>query len=98
MVDVCEQLRPDFDFILIDSPAGIEQGFKNALAPADKVCIITTPELASVRDADRVVGLVEAEEKGPDRRDFRGDFGSVILIPACLPPDLSQIRKLLSQF
>jgi septum site-determining protein MinD len=65
MVDVCEQLRPDFDFILIDSPAGIEQGFKNALAPADKVCIITTPELASVRDADRVVGLVEAEEKGP---------------------------------
>ncbi len=65
MIDVCEQLRPDFDFILIDSPAGIEQGFKNAVAPADKVCIITTPELTSVRDADRVVGLVEAEEKGP---------------------------------
>ena len=65
MIDVCDQLRPDFDFIFVDSPAGIEQGFRNALAPADKVCIITTPELAAVRDADRVVGLVEAEEKGP---------------------------------
>jgi septum site-determining protein MinD len=67
MVDVCDQLRPDFDFILIDSPAGIEQGFKNAIAPADQVCIITTPEVSAVRDADRVVGLVEATEKGPAR-------------------------------
>jgi septum site-determining protein MinD len=67
MIDVCDQLRPDFDFILIDSPAGIEQGFRNAIAPADQVCIITTPEVSSVRDADRVVGLVEASEKGPPR-------------------------------
>jgi len=67
MIDVCDQLRPDFDFVLIDSPAGIEQGFKNAIAPADQVCIITTPEVSSVRDADRVVGLVEASEKGPPR-------------------------------
>ena len=65
MIDVCDQLRPDFDFVLIDSPAGIEQGFKNAVAPADEVCIVTTPEVSSVRDADRVVGLVEAMEKGP---------------------------------
>jgi septum site-determining protein MinD len=67
MVDVCEQLRPDFDYVLIDSPAGIEQGFKTAMAPADIVCIVTTPEVASVRDADRVVGLVEASQKGPAR-------------------------------
>lgn len=67
MITLCEQLRPDFDFILIDSPAGIEQGFKNAIAPADKVVIITTPEVSAVRDADRIIGLVEADEKGPAR-------------------------------
>jgi septum site-determining protein MinD len=67
MVTICDQLRPDFDFILIDSPAGIEQGFKNAVAPADQVLIITTPEVSAVRDADRIIGLVEANEKGPSR-------------------------------
>ena len=65
MVEVVNQLRPDFDFVLIDSPAGIEQGFKNAVAPADKVVIVTTPEVSAVRDADRIIGLIEAEEKGP---------------------------------
>jgi septum site-determining protein MinD len=65
MVALCEQLRPEFDYILIDSPAGIEQGYRNAIAPADKVIIVTTPEVSAVRDADRIVGLVEAEEKGP---------------------------------
>jgi septum site-determining protein MinD len=65
MIRLCDQMRDDFDFILIDSPAGIEQGFRNAIAPADKVLIVTTPEVAAVRDADRIIGLVEAEEKGP---------------------------------
>lgn len=65
MVAICKELRSDFDYILIDSPAGIEQGFKNAVAPADKVIIITTPEVSAVRDADRIIGLIEAEEKGP---------------------------------
>jgi septum site-determining protein MinD len=65
MIELCDQLRPDFDFILIDSPAGIERGYRNAVAPADKVIIITTPEVSAVRDADRIVGLVEADEKGP---------------------------------
>jgi septum site-determining protein MinD len=63
MVDLCDQLRPDFDFVLIDSPAGIEQGYRNAVAPADRVLIVTTPEVSAVRDADRIVGLVEAEQK-----------------------------------
>jgi septum site-determining protein MinD len=63
MVDLCDQLRPEFDFVLIDSPAGIEQGYRNAIAPADRVLIVTTPEVSAVRDADRIVGLVEAEEK-----------------------------------
>ena len=65
MVDLCQELRPDFDFILVDSPAGIEQGYRNAVAPADRVVIVTTPEVSAVRDADRIVGLVEASEKGP---------------------------------
>lgn len=67
MITICQQLRPDFDFVLIDSPAGIEQGFKNAIAPADQVLIITTPEVSAVRDADRIIGLIEADEKGPAR-------------------------------
>ncbi|MEM7345634.1 MAG: septum site-determining protein MinD [Chloroflexota bacterium] len=65
MIKICNELREDFDYILIDSPAGIEQGFKNAIAAADKVLIVTTPEVSAVRDADRIIGLIEAEEKGP---------------------------------
>jgi septum site-determining protein MinD len=63
MVEVCEELRPNLDFILIDSPAGIEQGFRNAIAPADEAVIVTTPEVSAVRDADRIIGLIEAAEK-----------------------------------
>lgn len=65
MVRLCDELRPDTDWILIDSPAGIERGFKNAIAAADKVIVMTNPEVSAVRDADRVVGLLEADEKGP---------------------------------
>jgi septum site-determining protein MinD len=65
MVHLCDDLRKDFDFILIDSPAGIEQGFHTCLAPADKTLIVTNPEVSSVRDADRVIGLIESQEKGP---------------------------------
>lgn len=67
MVQLCEQMRNDYDFVLIDSPAGIEQGFRNAIAPADEVLIVTTPEVSAVRDADRIIGLIEAEGKGPAR-------------------------------
>ena len=65
MIEITNQLRDEFDYILIDSPAGIEQGFKNAVAPADRVLIVTTPEVSAVRDADRIIGLIEAEGKGP---------------------------------
>jgi len=67
MIHICQLLRPDTDFILIDSPAGIEQGFRNAIAPADDIIIITTPEVAAVRDADRIIGILEAEEKPTPR-------------------------------
>jgi septum site-determining protein MinD len=63
MVRVCDELRADHDFILIDSPAGIERGFRNAIAAADKVFVVTNPEVSAVRDADRVVGILESEEK-----------------------------------
>jgi len=60
MKELCDQLREEFDYILVDCPAGIEQGFKNAIAGADKAIIVTTPEVSAVRDADRVIGLLEA--------------------------------------
>jgi septum site-determining protein MinD len=55
-------LKLDFDFVIIDCPAGIEQGFKNAIAGADKAIVVTTPENAAVRDADRIIGLLEANK------------------------------------
>jgi septum site-determining protein MinD len=65
MIQLTDQLRREMDFILIDCPAGIERGFRNAIAPADDVLIVTNPEVSAVRDADRIIGLLEAENKGP---------------------------------
>ncbi len=62
MVELTNQLREEFDFVLIDCPAGIEQGFKNAIAGADRAIVVTTPEVSAVRDADRIIGLLEAAE------------------------------------
>ena len=62
MVELCEELRLDFDYILIDCPAGIEHGFKNAVAGADEAIVVTTPDVSAVRDADRIIGLLQARE------------------------------------
>lgn len=62
MKELCEKLKLESDFILMDCPAGIEQGFRNAVAGADKAIVVTTPEVAAVRDADRIIGLLEASE------------------------------------
>jgi septum site-determining protein MinD len=67
MEQLCQQLRKEFDFIVIDSPAGIEQGFRNAIVGADEIIIVANPEMASVRDADRIIGLVEAAGKPEPR-------------------------------
>jgi septum site-determining protein MinD len=67
MVRLCDELRSECDWVMIDSPAGIERGFRNAIAPADTVLVVTNPEVSAVRDADRIIGLIEAEEKGPAR-------------------------------
>lgn len=62
MIKLCNTLREEFDFVLIDCPAGIENGFKNAIAGADEAIVVTTPEVSAVRDADRIIGLLEASE------------------------------------
>jgi septum site-determining protein MinD len=67
MVRICDELRPEMDWVLIDSPAGIERGFRNAIAATDTALIVTNPEVSAVRDADRIIGLLEAEEKGPGK-------------------------------
>jgi septum site-determining protein MinD len=59
MRELIAQLKEDFDFVLIDCPAGIEQGFRNAVAGADEAIVITTPDVSPVRDADRVIGLLQ---------------------------------------
>ena len=62
MKKLIDELRPEFDYILLDCPAGIEQGFKNAIAAADRALIVTTPEVSAIRDADRIIGLLEAND------------------------------------
>ncbi|GGE75662.1 septum site-determining protein MinD [Priestia taiwanensis] len=67
MKKIVEELKKEYDYILIDCPAGIEQGFKNAIAGADQAIVVTTPEVSSVRDADRIIGLLEKEEIAPPK-------------------------------
>ncbi|MGN7359865.1 septum site-determining protein MinD [Paenibacillus sp. SAF-054] len=60
--DIILELKKEYEYIIIDCPAGIEQGFKNAIAGADKAIVVTTPENAAVRDADRIIGLLESSD------------------------------------
>ena len=85
MVRICEQLRGECDYILIDSPAGIETGFRNAVAPADAFILVTTPDAVSIQDVDRVLGILEAEG--------RESLGLVI---NRLRPDLVKRQEMLS--
>ncbi|MFV0342016.1 MAG: septum site-determining protein MinD [Anaerocolumna sp.] len=62
MRKLAEDLKEEYDYIIMDCPAGIEQGFKNAIAGADRALVVTTPEVSAVRDADRIIGLLEANE------------------------------------
>jgi septum site-determining protein MinD len=85
MKQIVNQLSGSFAYILIDSPAGIEMGFRNAIAPAKEALIVTTPEIAAVRDADRVVGLLEAN-----------DIKKLHLIVNRLKPAMVQEDKMMS--
>ena len=62
MKKLTAQLRDEFDYILLDCPAGIEQGFQNAIAGADRALVVTTPEVSAIRDADRIIGLLESNQ------------------------------------
>ena len=62
MIKLINGLKKNFDYIILDCPAGIEQGFRNAIAAADRALVVTTPEVSAIRDADRIIGLLE--EKG----------------------------------
>ena len=62
MIKLTDDLREEFDYVLLDCPAGIEQGFKNAVAGADRALVVTTPEVSAIRDADRIIGLLEAND------------------------------------
>ena len=94
MIKLVEDLREEFDYILLDCPAGIEQGFRNAIAGADRALIVTTPEVSAIRDADRIIGLLEAS--GVGRMDLiinrirsdmvrRGDISVCFYIRFLLP-------------
>ncbi|SOC36425.1 septum site-determining protein MinD [Ureibacillus acetophenoni] len=67
MKSLIDELKREFDYVLIDCPAGIEQGYKNAVAGADRAIVVTTPEISAVRDADRIIGLLEQEDIEPPR-------------------------------
>lgn len=62
MIKLISHLKEQFDYIILDCPAGIEQGFQNAIAAADRAIVVTTPEVSAIRDADRIIGLLEAKE------------------------------------
>ena len=61
MLRIVNELKEEFDYVLIDSPAGIEQGFENAVIGADRAVVVVNPEITSVRDADRVIGKLDAK-------------------------------------
>lgn len=67
MKDIVAELKQEYDYIVIDCPAGIEQGFQSAIAAADQAIVVTTPEKSSVRDGDRIIGLLEQEDIGRPR-------------------------------
>ncbi len=98
MLELCEQLKnfeiksedsgevSHFDFILLDCPAGIESGFKNAAVGADEALVVTTPEIPAVRDADRIIGMLESMGKSPIR-----------LIINRLRPNMIQVGDMLAK-
>ena len=88
MIKLVDDLRPEFDYILLDCPAGIEQGFRNAIAGADRALVVTTPEVSAIRDADRIIGLLEQEE-------LRGASGKELILTSAV---LSSLAKDMTEF
>ncbi len=85
MIKLTDELREEFDYVLLDCPAGIEQGFRNAIAGADRALVVTTPEVSAIRDADRIIGLLEAN-----------DLRNIRLIINRLRPDMIERGDMMS--
>ena len=85
MVNLVEKLKTQYDYILIDCPAGIEQGFRNAIAAATTAVVVTTPEVSAIRDADRIIGLLEKD-----------GMASIYLLVNKLRPDLVKKGDMMS--
>ncbi len=85
MLRLTNELREEFDYILLDCPAGIEQGFKNAIAGADTAIVVTVPEISAIRDADRIIGLLEAN-----------NIHSIDLIVNRMRPDMVRTGDMMS--
>lgn len=85
MRDIISKIKDKFDYILVDCPAGIEMGFRNAISAATEALIVTTPDVTAVRDADRVVGLLESE-----------DMKSIRLIVNRLRPEMVEMDEMIS--
>jgi septum site-determining protein MinD len=85
MKEIVANLSHRFDYVFVDCPAGIEMGFRNAIAAADEALVVTTPDVTAVRDADRVVGLLESE-----------DMKSIRLIVNRLRPEMVETDEMLS--
>lgn len=85
MVKVIDHLKEQFDYVILDCPAGIEQGFQNAIAGANRALVVTTPEVSAIRDADRIVGLLEAN-----------GFKQIDLIINRLRPDMVKRGEMMS--
>ena len=85
MIKLTEEMSNYFDYIILDCPAGIEQGFKNAIAGADRAIVVTTPEVSAIRDADRIIGLLEAN-----------DISQIELIINRIRPDMIQKGDMMS--
>ncbi|MBO8160256.1 MAG: septum site-determining protein MinD [Thermosipho sp. (in: Bacteria)] len=88
MINIVNELKPNFDYIIIDSPAGIERGFRNAVAPSDQALIVTTPELPAISDADRVIGLLE---------NFGFNEDNILLILNKFKPHMAKKGEMLTQ-
>lgn len=87
-----DELKKDFDYILIDSPAGIESGFEHSIYLADRALIVTTPEISSVRDADRVIGIIDAKSK----KAANGEEVQKHIIVNRIKPELVEKGEMLS--
>ena len=90
--NLLERLKPDCDYILLDSPAGIESGFEHTIFWADKALIIVTPEISSVRDSDRVIGIIDSKS---DKAQQGYEIDKYIIINR-LNPDLVAKQEMLS--